>query len=324
MPGISAVYSNIFVRPPRFGETRRASGIGCGLAIFCLSICAGTAGQITTPLEVTHQARSLQPGEAVLVTVRGPKPLVKVVGGAFGRQFLFYSSNDPREWRGLIGIDLETKPGRYSVQIDGTGGDGETVRVEHALLVKGKIFPTRQLTVDEKFVTPPKEVEERIRMESQRVEQTFAAVTPQKMWEGPFARPVPGQANDNFGKRSILNGKPRSPHTGIDFTAAAGTPIRAPNSGRVVLAADLYFSGNTVILDHGLGLYSFFAHLSRISVEEGDQVNTNQILGRAGSTGRSTGPHLHWTVRLAGTRIDPLSLIAVLRPGQSPSAATRK
>ncbi len=316
-----AALSRVFVRPCR---SRRTSCVGCVLVVFSLNISTGTAGQIATALEVTHQARSLQPGEAVLITIRNPRPLAKVVGDAFGRQFLFYSSSDPRVWRGLIGIDLETKPGRYSVQIDGTGSDGETIHGEHTLLVRGKIFPTRQLTVDEKFVTPPKEVEERIRLESKRVEQIFAAVAQQKMWEGPFTRPVPGQANDNFGKRSILNGKPRSPHTGVDFTAAAGTPIRAPNSGRVVLAEDLYFSGNTIILDHGQGLYSFFAHLSRFSVHEGDQVNTKQILGRVGSTGRSTGPHLHWTVRLAGTRIDPLSLMAVLKPSRSPSAATRK
>ena len=124
--------------------------------------------------------------------------------------------------------------------------------------------------------------------------------------------PVPGEVISAFGKRSVYNGQPRSPHRGADFRGATGTPIRAPNAGKVVLASDLYYTGNTVILDHGLGLYSYFGHMSAISVEEGALVQTGEIVGKVGATGLVTGPHLHWTVCLVGVRIDPLSLVDIL------------
>ena len=123
---------------------------------------------------------------------------------------------------------------------------------------------------------------------------------------------MPGAATSSFGRRSVLNGQARSPHSGTDFRAATGTPVRAPNGGRVVLAADQYFSGNTVILDHGQGLFSFLAHLSRITVRDGQIVARGEEVGLSGATGRVTGPHLHWTVRLDGARVDPLSVLALL------------
>ena len=133
-----------------------------------------------------------------------------------------------------------------------------------------------------------------------------------RLWQDGFVRPVPDEANSAFGTRSVFNGQPRSPHGGADFLSPSGRPIAAPSGGRVALARDLYYTGNTVILDHGLGLFSMFAHLSVINVKDGDVVTSGQVLGEVGATGRVTGPHLHWTVRLNGTRIDPLSLLSVL------------
>jgi murein DD-endopeptidase MepM/ murein hydrolase activator NlpD len=130
---------------------------------------------------------------------------------------------------------------------------------------------------------------------------------------------VPQPANSRFGTRSIFNGKPRNAHGGADFLSPAGTPIHAPNAGRVVIARDLYFSGNTVVIDHGLGLFSMLAHLSAIDVREGQMVGADQILGRVGATGRVTGPHLHWAVRANGARVDPLSLLALLGTAPAPA-----
>ena len=131
-------------------------------------------------------------------------------------------------------------------------------------------------------------------------------------------RPVPQEANSAFGTRSIFNGKPRNAHGGADFLSPAGTPIQAPNAGRIAIARNLYYSGNTVIIDHGLGLFSMLAHLSAIDVHEGDRVTAGQLLGRVGATGRVTGPHLHWAIRASGARVDPLSLLAVLGPPAAP------
>ena len=124
----------------------------------------------------------------------------------------------------------------------------------------------------------------------------------------------------NFGTRSIFNGEPRAPHAGVDYRGAVGTPISAPGAGRVVLAEPLFFTGDTVIVDHGLGLYSLLAHLSRIDVAAGQTVERGERVGLLGATGRVTGPHLHWTVRLGAARVDPLRLLALLAPAQSGAA----
>ena len=124
--------------------------------------------------------------------------------------------------------------------------------------------------------------------------------------------PVPGPPTSSYGRLTVLNGKPGSRHQGADFRAALGTPVTAPNAGIVVLASDLYFAGGTVVLDHGQGLVSLFAHLSQIGVEVGDRVQQGRQLGKAGATGRVTGPHLHWAMRLHGTSVDPLSLVVAV------------
>lgn len=258
--------------------------------------------------KVTLRARSLQPGEVVGITVESPRPLRSVEAQVFGRSFPCYFEKPV--WRGLIGIDLDVQAGLYTVRIRAEDSAGAPVFVEHPLSVRSKVFPTRRLTVDEKFVNPPPEELARISQESKKVEEIFATVTRRRLWKGPFGKPVPGTPSSSFGKRSILNNQPRSPHSGADFDVETGTPVKSPNSGRVVLAADLYFSGNTVIVDHGQGLYSYFGHLSKFIVKEGMEVRRGDLLGYVGATGRVTGPHLHWAIRLVSTRVDPTSLLA--------------
>jgi murein DD-endopeptidase MepM/ murein hydrolase activator NlpD len=178
--------------------------------------------------------------------------------------------------------------------------------------VKPKTFKTRRLTVDPDFVTPPPSAEARIEADAKLLAQTWTSSAPERLWSAPFTRPVNDPANSAFGTRSIFNGLPRNAHGGADFLSPAGTVIHAPNAGRVLVARDLYYSGNTIVIDHGLGLFSMFAHLSAFEVHEGDRVENRTLLGRVGATGRVTGPHLHWAVRANGARVDPLSLLAVL------------
>ena len=176
------------------------------------------------------------------------------------------------------------------------------------LAIERGLFSSRRLTVDPQFVNPPASAMERIAREAKEMAQLFAHPTPDRLWRGPFRMPVPGPSTSSFGRLSILNGESRSRHQGADFRAAEGTEVRAPNAGRVVIAGDYYFSGNTVILDHGAGLFSLFAHFSKIGVGPGALVRTGDVLGEAGATGRVTGPHVHWAVRLNGASVDPLSL----------------
>ncbi|HTX75234.1 MAG TPA: M23 family metallopeptidase, partial [Terracidiphilus sp.] len=148
-----------------------------------------------------------------------------------------------------------------------------------------------------------------IEEESKLKATVFASSAPEPLWSGDFRAPVKAEATDSFGTRRMFNGKLASIHKGADFRAATGTPVHASNSGVVVLARHLYFEGNCVIVDHGMGLFTESLHFSRIDVKEGQHVKTGDLLGLSGATGRVTGPHLHWAVRWQGAYLDPLKLL---------------
>jgi len=280
-------------------------------ALGVTALLAPAGGQ--SALQVSHRARALAPGEVVELIVSSPAPLDAVAAEAFDQRVIFVPGGQPGEWRGLLGLDLDTPAGRQTVAIStlaAGGAPGPDAR--HVLDVQPRTFPTRRLTVDDRYINPPARALQRIERESARNQALLSSVTPSRLWSAPFVAPVPGSPTSSFGRRNVLNGQPRSPHSGTDFRAPTGTPVRAPNAGRVALAEEQYFSGNTVLIDHGLGLFSFLAHLSETSVAEGQAVDRGQVVGKAGATGRVTGPHLHWTVRLNGARIDPLALLALL------------
>ena len=281
-----------------------------GAACWWLAVSA-SAGQ-PFDVDVTHHARGVHPGEAVLVSVSSPERLASVEGKIFDRTVHFHHGEDG-SWRGLVGIDLMVEPGDHDLVLRITAAGGAALTRVHNLAVADKAYPTRRLTVEPRYVEPPPEVSARIEREYLRQTAIFATDTPERLWRGAWVRPVRGRANSRFGSRSVFNGQPRNPHSGADFLAGVGTPVAAPNRGRVVLAGDTYFSGGSLILDHGWGLYSYLAHLSRILVEEGDVVEQGDVVAHSGATGRVTGPHLHWTVRMSGARVDPLAVIEILQ-----------
>jgi murein DD-endopeptidase MepM/ murein hydrolase activator NlpD len=273
-----------------------------------LTALAAPALPRSAPPAIHVEARAFQPGEVVEITVTtAPNDDVRV--SALGHAVPMFQVT-PTSRRGLLGLDLDVALGAHAVVAE-TGPVDHPSRATYRMRIKAKAFPTRRLTVAEAFVNPPEDVQERIATEAKRLTTLWASVTPERRWAGPFVRPVSDPANSAFGSRSILNGQPRSPHGGADFLSEAGTPIHAPNDGLVVLTGDLYYTGNTVVIDHGLGLLSLFAHLSRIDVKDGQTVKAGDVVGLVGATGRVTGPHLHWTVRLGGARVDPLSLLAI-------------
>ena len=279
-------------------------------AVLSASISPGSPGSLVSqgPQSFTLEARAYQPGELVVVTIPAALGAANVRLRALGRAIPVYCQ-EGAGCHALIGIDLDVPPGTQTVRIDLPGGS----HLEQAFTVTRHRFPTRQLTVNPDFVTPPPTVQGRIEREARELAAIWKTSAGNRLWTGAFVRPVPGEANSSFGTRSIFNGQPRSPHGGADFLSPTGTPIHAPGAGRIVLARDLYFTGNTVIIDHGLGLFSMLAHLSMLDTHEGDLVAAGQIVGRVGATGRVTGPHLHWAVRVGGARVDPLSVLALLR-----------
>jgi murein DD-endopeptidase MepM/ murein hydrolase activator NlpD len=277
--------------------------------IFVATLCAALfPGPDAAPLHVSAPAGILQPGSVTLLTITGDAPLPSLRARAMGRELSPFRVGG-RTWQVLVGIDLEVRPGSYPVEID--GADPKS-RATYLLAVKSRRFPTRTLTVDPDLVTPPPQEMPRIAREAERLRRLWDAPAGPRIWEGAFIRPVPDPANSSFGTRSIYNGQPRSPHGGTDFLSGTGRAITAPNAGRVVLAEPLYFTGGTVVIDHGLAVLSLFAHLSSIGVREGDLVKTGDVIGEVGATGRVTGPHLHWAVRISGARVDPLRLLAAL------------
>ena len=170
-------------------------------------------------------------------------------------------------------------------------------------------YRTSSLTVAPKFVEPDPDALKRIDIEKQLKEKVFASSAAEPLWSANFRAPVAAPPTDSFGTRRTFNSKLASIHKGMDFRAATGTPVRAGNSGVVVLARPLYYEGNCVVIDHGLGLFTISMHLSQIAVKEGQHVSTGDRLGLSGATGRVTGPHLHWAVRWQGAYLDPAKLL---------------
>ena len=283
------------------------------LAALFAAVALTAASPSAPPLAIRASSRAMQPGELVVLTVSSAESLTAVHARAFNTNVTGFvvDQNDPHRWRVLIGIDLDVAPGRHPVLVTASTPAGP-LESTYELVVRPKKFPTRRLSVDEALVNPPPSVQPRIAAETKEQQAIWDAPAPERLWSAPFVRPVPQAANSAFGTRSVFNGQPRGAHSGADFPSPAGTPVKAPNAGRVVLAKDLYFAGNTVIIDHGLGVFSFLCHLSKIDVAVGDVVAPGQIVGLVGATGRVTGAHLHWTLRVSGARVDPLALLALL------------
>ena len=287
--------------------TRTAGWWAAGLLMILAATGAhARAGQ----LDVTHQARIVAPGEVVLLTVTGPAGVADVRARAFGQTLPGFPGVASGTWHVLLGIVVDAAAGKYIVEIEARTAAGP-ISVTHPLTVARKQFGQRKLTVDSKYVTPPANVLPRIDREQRQLADLLAVASPARQWHGAFAKPVDGAPALNFGQRSVFNGQPRGTHRGADFASPSGAPIRAPGAGRVVLAQDLYYSGNTVLIDHGLGLYSLLAHMSKMTVRVGEAVAAGQVVGLVGATGRATGPHLHWTLRVGAAAVDPMSLLAL-------------
>jgi hypothetical protein len=263
----------------------------------------------TGELEVDLEFRALHPGEAVKVRLKGRDDIKLADLYFLGSKHTMGKGQNPSDWMSLIGLDLGIKPGTYKIDISVLFNDGSYRNISREILVLDKKFPVKKLWVKQEYVTPPPEVQERIRIESELLREIYAIFTPHWLGEGNFIIPSEGEMADNFGERRIFNNQPRSSHGGVDISSPYGSPVRASNSGRVVLANDLYFAGKTVVIDHGLGVFTQYLHFSKIIAQRGEWVKKGYIIGEIGATGRVTGPHLHWGVRIFRSRIDPLSLL---------------
>jgi hypothetical protein len=249
-------------------------------------------------------------GDVVWVHVRGIAETAGIEGALGARSLTFFPYAGGQA--AVVGIDLETKPGSHDWRLAILERDREPRIVSGRMTIQRRDFPVQRLTLPEKMVDLDPETERRAVAEGDHLRTLYRTITPERLWRGRFVRPVAGhEPGSGFGARRIINGKPRAPHSGIDFAADRGTPVVAVNSGRVALVAEFFFPGRLVILDHGLGLYTLYFHLDSVRVTDGDIVDRGQPLGTVGATGRATGPHLHFGAQIGAARIDPATLLSL-------------
>ncbi len=274
-------------------------------------------------LELKISAPQSSQGSLLRVELRSGAPLDDVKGSWAGHEVSFWEDDaNANIHSAYLGIDLEQAPGPSKFALTAKMQSGESVSCSAGVTVRAGHFVVEKLTVDEKFVEPNPEDAARAKKEGERLHAIYATRSAEKLWNGDFRFPVAGpRQGSNFGSRRVLNGEARSPHSGLDIHAATGTPVRAAQRGRVVLAEELYFGGNTVVLDHGMGIYTSYMHLSRIDVREGDLVDAGTIIGLVGATGRVTGPHLHWGLEVNEARVNPLQILPPLPPPKKPQPA---
>ena len=251
------------------------------------------------------------------VVVAGSPELIRVVaanaaaidGEWLDRKLEFFRGRDGLAWFALGGVDVDAPVGPSELTITIHDAKGGTRSLSRTIRVHPAHYSTSSLTLAPQFVQPGPDALKQIAADQLLTEKAYASSTPEPLWKGNFRVPVDAPQSERFGTRRIFNGKLASNHKGLDFRAAPGTPVRAGNGGVVVLAQPLYYAGNCVVIDHGLGLYTLSMHLSRISVHEGQRIERGQKLGLSGATGRVTGPHLHWAVRWQGAYLDPAKLL---------------
>jgi hypothetical protein len=282
--------------------------------LLCALILSLLAGDLAGTLaraqlsDVTLTPALVESGSPELIRIDAPTA-VNIEGEWLGRKLQFFRGRDNRAWFALAGVDVGAPAGPSQLKIVVRLPQGMENDLTRTVEIHPAHYRTGSLTVSPKFVEPDPEALKQIEAESQLKAKIFAASAAEPLWTSSFRAPVTAAPTDSFGTRRMFNGKLASTHKGMDFRAAMGTPVRAGNSGIVVLARPLYYEGNCVIVDHGLGLFTLSMHFSRIDVKEGQHVAVGEQLGLSGATGRVTGPHLHWAVRWQGANLDPAKLL---------------
>ncbi len=249
-----------------------------------------------------------------ILEVKLTAPDLSAVEGRLGNERIHFYRSQGGRFTALVGVDLEANPGVVKLLVKGTTHSGARRETQMPVKIKAKPFKTESISVAQELDQFGAEVLERIRREQEQLARVFMISSPQRLWAGPFLTPVSKEVTSPFGYRRVVNGTPRAPHTGVDLKAAMGTEVIAANHGRVVLLGDFFFSGKSVVLDHGGGLYTLYYHLSEFKAEDGMEARKGDSVALSGMTGRVTGPHLHWGIRINDHKVDPLSLLRLFEP----------
>lgn len=262
-------------------------------------VAAGVAGD--------RAALKAKQGDVLYVSLAVEGTPASVLGRLRGRSIPFFKAEREDEYAALVGIDMADDPEIAELRIEITYPEGVRQQV-YRVAVAAEEFREQRLTLPKDQVEPDAAALTRIGLEREKINAVFANVLPRRVWAKEFVVPVDGTVMGAFGSRRILNGQPRAQHRGEDIAAPLGAPVRAANDGIVRMVDDHFFSGISVILDHGLGLYTMYFHLHTAQVKEGERVERGQIIGTVGKSGRATGPHLHWGAWLNGSWVNPFAL----------------
>ncbi len=249
-------------------------------------------------------------GQVVVIAVPDLKDAASVKGRFLGRTITMFPNPTAGAtgYIGLLGIDLQDEPGAHELTIDAQVGE-QTRHFSFQVLVVKEKFAVEHLKLPKDKVDLDEKAAARWKAEQEQVRKALSEESAMRLWQTGFIEPVHGKRTGIFGSVRIMNGQPRNPHNGEDIGAPMGTDVMASNDGVVRLVVDHIFSGRGIFVDHGLGLYSMYFHLSDVLVKEGDLIRAGQVVGKVGATGRATGPHLHWGMKVNGARVNPYTLL---------------
>ncbi len=266
-----------------------------------------TLGLLGVVSALAQGPAALYPGEVIFLPAKRGEKRARFLN------HLFYPVKIGSRKGFLLAAPFDTSPGTYTALVEG-------LRPRKLLLrVRPKSYPEERLTLPRKMVEFPPAVLARIQREWTRLKRALSSAEGSCRWEKPFVLPAQGRISSPFGLRRILNGQPRSPHSGVDLALPKGTPVKAAQEGRVELVGDFYLPGRVVILSHGCGVHTYYAHLSKILVRPGVWVKQGQVIGLSGASGRATGPHLHFGFYVSGVKVNPLQALKILETSYGPS-----
>lgn len=290
------------------------------LAIFIslpnFSVVTGGAG---TPEFITKIGQ----GNLALLRFDAPQGVWKLAGRLRDREMTFFKDPEKNSFYSLISAPLEMEQGIHLVELDTRENPGGGTRLLfYPLIIEETEFPSENIRVPKKMVDYDRKTRKRIKEEKELVTGVTAKRSGEKLWQGAFLTPLNNAVTSGFGTKRTLNWKKPYRHGGLDLKAEEGEPVVASNSGRVILVRRLFLGGNAVIIDHGLGLFTSYYHLSKITAVEGTLVRKGGVIGLSGKTGRATGPHLHWGVLLDGEWLNPLSILTVNDTGETHGMVT--
>ncbi len=278
--------------------------VAVAAAVLAAPAAVAPPAAVAGPALAVQLSRStIHQGEALRLSVQAPAPAARVSVRFAGRPWPVYPAGRSA-WRTILGTDPTTATGRRTIVVDLVTTDGVRRTARHDVTVVRVAYPSRRVTFDPKtlaLLTPENAARER-----KRVQEALRVLSAEQLWQDPLTVPIEGTVGSGYGVLSIYQGVVRGFHGGDDFPVPAGTPVKAAGDGIVRLAELLPLSGNAILIDHGVGVVSSYLHLSEIDVHAGQRVQKGDMIGRVGSSGLATGPHLHWGLTVNGVRVDPM------------------